>query len=96
MKAYLVSLAIGVLVGVIYGLLHVRSPAPPVVALVGLLGMLLGEQLVSIARNLIAEPPPGFSELRERCVHHGFRCSRSASGSTENTEASARRDDQAG
>ncbi|MDT7657922.1 MAG: hypothetical protein QOF38_2637, partial [Pseudonocardiales bacterium] len=41
------SLGIGVLVGVAYGLLKVRSPAPPPVALVGLLGMLVGQQLMS-------------------------------------------------
>ncbi len=52
MKAYLVSLAIGLLVGVIYSLLHVRSPAPPVIALIGLLGMLLGEQLPPLAKAL--------------------------------------------
>ena len=39
MRTYVVSLAVGVLVGIIYGLLDVRSPAPPVVALIGLLGM---------------------------------------------------------
>ena len=44
MKVYLVALAIGLFVGLIYGVLGVRSPAPPLVALVGLLGMLLGEQ----------------------------------------------------
>jgi XapX domain-containing protein len=38
MKVYIVSLGAGVLVGVIYSLLHVRSPAPPLVALVGLAG----------------------------------------------------------
>src|SRR5246127_4177538 len=38
MKIYLVSLGAGVLVGLIYSLLNVRSPAPPLVALVGLLG----------------------------------------------------------
>jgi XapX domain-containing protein len=31
----------------------VRSPAPPVVALVGLLGMLAGEQIVPVAKRLI-------------------------------------------
>ena len=46
MKVYLVSLGIGLGVGLIYGVLGVRSPAPPVVALLGLLGMLVGEQLV--------------------------------------------------
>jgi len=53
MKIYVVSLALGVLVGVIYALFGVRSPAPPVVALVGLLGILVGEQVVPIARHLI-------------------------------------------
>ena len=44
---FAISLGIGVLVGVAYGLLKVRSPAPPPVALVGLLGMLVGQQLMS-------------------------------------------------
>jgi XapX domain-containing protein len=44
---FAISLGIGVLVGIAYGLLKVRSPAPPPVALVGLLGMLLGQQLIS-------------------------------------------------
>ncbi|MFL5019157.1 MAG: XapX domain-containing protein [Rhizobium sp.] len=52
MKLYLLSLSAGVLVGVVYALLGVRSPAPPVVALVGLLGILAGEQLVPLAINL--------------------------------------------
>ena len=45
MKIYLLSIAVGLLVGVIYGALGVRSPAPPIVALLGLLGILVGEQL---------------------------------------------------
>ena len=49
MKIYLMSLSVGVLVGVIYSLLNVRSPAPPVVALVGLLGILIGEQEIGRA-----------------------------------------------
>ena len=48
MKAYIVSLAVGLLVGVLYGLLNVRSPAPPAIALLGLLGMLVGEQIVAV------------------------------------------------
>jgi XapX domain-containing protein len=52
MKVYLVALGAGVLVGVIYGFLRVRSPAPPVVALVGLLGMLLGEQVPPLITSL--------------------------------------------
>ena len=49
--AYLVSLLMGLAVGVAYGLLHVRSPAPPLIALVGLLGMVLGEQMATAARS---------------------------------------------
>ncbi|MGH7027074.1 DUF1427 family protein [Brevundimonas sp.] len=51
MKTYLISLAAGALVGVIYGLLNVRSPAPPYIALLGLLGMLLGEQAVQVVKH---------------------------------------------
>jgi len=54
MKLYLVSLGAGLLVGVIYSVLQVRSPAPPVVALIGLLGILVGEQIVPVARHLMA------------------------------------------
>lgn len=55
MKMYLVSLGCGLLVGVIYSLLQVRSPAPPIVALVGLLGMLLGEQAMPLIRWTAAQ-----------------------------------------
>ncbi len=52
MKPYLLSLAAGVLVGIIYGLINIRSPAPPVIALVGLLGILAGEQIPFVAHLL--------------------------------------------
>lgn len=68
MKFYLVSLAVGLLVGCIYALLNVRSPAPPAIALVGLLGMLVGEQMVPIAKRLIAGEPLTVSWLRTECV----------------------------
>lgn len=48
---YLVSLGIGIGVGVIYGLVSVRSPAPPIIALLGLLGMLAGETTVQWLRG---------------------------------------------
>lgn len=54
MKVYLISLAAGLLVGVVYSLLQVRSPAPPLVALVGLLGILAGEQAIPLAKRLAA------------------------------------------
>ena len=44
MKALLISFLVGLLVGVIYGVIRVKSPAPPIVALLGLFGMVLGEQ----------------------------------------------------
>jgi XapX domain-containing protein len=55
MKAYLLSLAAGLLVGIFYNLVGVRSPAPPVIALVGLLGILAGEQIPSFAKSLWAK-----------------------------------------
>jgi XapX domain-containing protein len=51
---YLISLAIGLGVGLLYGALDFRSPAPPAIALVGLLGMLAGEQLWPMGRQLVA------------------------------------------
>jgi XapX domain-containing protein len=52
MKLYALSLGAGLLVGLIYSLLDVRSPAPPLVALVGLLGILIGEQLIPVGQQL--------------------------------------------
>ncbi len=54
MKASVVSFVVGLLVGVVYGLIRVKSPAPPIVALVGLLGMVFGEQLGGwvLAKNI--------------------------------------------
>jgi XapX domain-containing protein len=40
-----ISFVVGLGVGIMYGLIRVKSPAPPIVALLGLLGMVLGEQL---------------------------------------------------
>jgi len=57
MKPYLFSLGAGLLVGVIYSLLQVRSPAPPAIALLGLLGMLLGEQMVPVVKRLVVKAP---------------------------------------
>jgi XapX domain-containing protein len=69
---YLLSLAVGLLVGVIYSLLNVRSPAPPVVALVGLLGILVGEQLVPLAKTVIKGEPVATSWLHQQVKPHIF------------------------
>jgi XapX domain-containing protein len=52
MKAMLISFLAGLLVGVIYALMKVKSPAPPLVALAGLLGMVWGEQLLERIMSL--------------------------------------------
>ncbi|MBH4011093.1 DUF1427 family protein [Pseudomonas aeruginosa] len=52
---YLISLGIGLLVGALYAVLDFRSPAPPIIALVGLLGMQLGEQLFPLGRDLLQQ-----------------------------------------
>jgi len=44
MRGLILSFVAGLGVGVLYGLLRVKSPAPPIIALLGLLGMVLGEQ----------------------------------------------------
>ncbi|WP_122582022.1 DUF1427 family protein [Pseudomonas viridiflava] len=51
--SYLISLAIGAAVGLLYGALDFRSPAPPAIALVGLLGMQLGEQAWPMGKHLL-------------------------------------------
>jgi XapX domain-containing protein len=72
MKMYVLSLGVGLLVGVIYGVLNVRSPAPPVIALIGLLGILIGEQLVPLAKRLVSNQPVSTTWIREQCVPHIF------------------------
>ena len=71
MKPYLFALAAGLLVGVIYALLGVRSPAPPVVALVGLFGILLGEQIPPLLKRLAAGRLD-VAAVRADCAAHMF------------------------
>ena len=61
MKVYLISLGVGVMVGIIYALLNVRSPAPPTVALVGLLGILIGEQVPTLVKQAWRGEPMALS-----------------------------------
>ena len=56
MTGYLLSLLMGLVVGAAYGLVHVRSPAPPMIALVGLFGMVLGQQAVDLAKRRLVPP----------------------------------------
>ena len=56
------SLIAGLVVGIGYGLCGMRSPAPPGIALLGLLGMLAGERGAVLALrhfgNQFYEAPP--------------------------------------
>lgn len=70
MKPYLAAIGAGLLVGIVYSLLSVRSPAPPVVALVGLLGILLGEQIVPFAKRMWSGHPEAIAETRADCAEH--------------------------
>lgn len=70
MKIYLMSLGAGLLVGVIYGLLGVRSPAPPLIALLGLLGILVGEQIVPVLKRATHSEPVGTAWIKQEVMPH--------------------------
>lgn len=72
MKVYALSLSAGLLVGILYSALNVRSPAPPIVALVGLLGMLIGEQIRPVGKQLLHGVAFGIACDRARTVSHLF------------------------
>ena len=72
MRAYLLSLGAGLLVGIVYGLLNVRSPAPPVIALVGLLGILIGEQIVPMAKQMLEGSHVAAAWRQSQCTPHIF------------------------
>lgn len=44
LQPYMVSLVVGPAIGVVDGLVSVRSSEPPIIALIGLLGMLAGDE----------------------------------------------------
>jgi XapX domain-containing protein len=72
MRVYLLSLGAGLLVGIIYSLLNVRSPAPPVVALVGLLGILVGEQIIPMAKHVVEGSHLAAAWRQAQCASHIF------------------------
>ena len=90
MKASLLSLGAGLVVGVVYSLLGVRSPAPPVVALIGLLGILLGEQIVPVGRELIAGTSIGAAWRQARCGQHIFAAMPGSHAQPVDTASNAR------
>jgi XapX domain-containing protein len=72
MKMYIFSLGAGVLVGIIYSLLNVRSPAPPLVALIGLLGILVGEQIIPVGKQLLAGMAFSSACVKTHTISHIF------------------------
>jgi XapX domain-containing protein len=72
MRIYILALGAGLLVGVIYSILNVRSPAPPLVALVGLFGMLVGEQIIPVAKELAARQSLAVAWKQAKCTAHMF------------------------
>jgi XapX domain-containing protein len=65
---YWMSIGAGIFVGIIYGLINVRSPAPPAIALVGLLGILIGEQCVPVAKRLVQGVPLTKAWFAAECI----------------------------
>lgn len=64
LRPYALSLAVGLLAGAAYGVIGVQSPAPPVIALIGLAGILIGEALVSWLRNRVSA-----KDAVQDCLH---------------------------
>jgi XapX domain-containing protein len=69
MKAYLLSLGVGVFVGSLIG---VRQPAPAVVALIGLLGIPIGEQVILVGRQVLTGSGFGAAWLQSDCTQRLF------------------------
>ncbi|WP_071752349.1 XapX domain-containing protein [Burkholderia ubonensis] len=72
MKPYISSLFAGILAGVVYHLIGVQSPAPPTIALAGLLGVLAGEQILPITHRLLAGNRLKAAWSEARCSQHMF------------------------
>ena len=70
MRVYLLSLGAGLLVGIVYSLLNVRSPAPPLVALVGLLGILIGEQVIPVGKEMLSGATWATALNKAKCATH--------------------------
>ena len=72
MKPYIFSFLAGLLVGVVYYLIGVQSPAPPIIALVGLLGILAGEQILPVVRRMLSGNKLNAAWREAKCSQHMF------------------------
>jgi XapX domain-containing protein len=70
--------AIELAVDAAYGLVQVRSPAPPMIALVGLFGMVLGQEAVDIAKRRFMPAPSLRPALFEAMTSKRFELKRLA------------------
>jgi XapX domain-containing protein len=92
MKAHLIALAAGLLVGVVYNLINLRAPAPPVTALAGLLGILAGKQIPPPVKNPWSEESlsgPWLRSVRPHVFGHPPK-GRDAPGQTADEASSVR------
>ena len=67
---YLISLGAGFVVGLLYWLVRVQSPAPPLIALAGLLGIVLGEHAVPLVRTHLFAPAAQVQPLQPGGAAH--------------------------
>ncbi|CAI8813314.1 MULTISPECIES: XapX domain-containing protein [Burkholderia] len=72
MKPYVSSLLAGILAGAVYALIGVQAPAPPTIALAGLLGILAGEQILPVARRMLAGIHLKAAWSEAKCTQHMF------------------------
>jgi XapX domain-containing protein len=73
--AFVVSGAVDVLVGLIYGVLDVKSPAPPTIALIRLLEILVGEQISPFLGACEAHSAEARAQRRgHSCAASRWRC----------------------
>jgi XapX domain-containing protein len=54
--SYLISLGVGLVIGLLYYVVRVQSPAPPLIALAGLLGIVIGEHAIPFVQAQIRTP----------------------------------------
>ncbi|MEM5310154.1 DUF1427 family protein [Paraburkholderia sp. JHI869] len=54
--SYWISLGAGIVVGLLYYVSRVQSPAPPLVALLGLLGIVIGEHAIPFVQAQLQTP----------------------------------------
>jgi XapX domain-containing protein len=87
-RSYLASLVLGAAVGFVYGLVKVRSPAPPAIAL---LGMLAGGQAVSLVRSRVFKSDVQLSASRDR---GGAAIANDIRGADENWHCESRSGDR--